>query len=88
MRGGSKDILCNYPKPLFQSDAKHEAIINDFFYSHANKTYYQQKKIAFAVSLILKVRVFNISYVEHNKIEQESGDFLKNFIVTSCYITL
>ena len=31
MRGGSKDILCNCPKPLFQSKAVHDAIANDFF---------------------------------------------------------
>ena len=43
----------------------HEAIVNNFFYSYANKTYYHQKKMAFAFSLILKVRVFNISYIEH-----------------------
>ena len=44
-------------KPQFQSEAKCKAIdmkIN--FYTHANKTHFQQKD--FAIGLVLKVRVF------------------------------
>ena len=44
-------------KALFQSEAKCEAIdMKMIFYSHANKTYFHHR--GFAVSLVLKVRVF------------------------------
>ena len=46
------------PKPLFQSEAKCEAIdMKMSFYSHANKTHFPQNK-GFALSLTLTVRVF------------------------------
>ena len=45
------------PKPLFQSEAKCEAIDTTMtFYFHANKIHFHKK--GFAVSLVLKVRVF------------------------------
>ena len=31
MTGGSKDIVCNCPKPPFQTKAMHDTIANDFF---------------------------------------------------------
>ena len=47
----------NCPKPLFQSEAKCEAIdVKMIFSSHANKTHFHMKD--FALSLFLKVRVF------------------------------
>ena len=45
------------PKPLFQSEAKCEAIDTTMtFYSRANKIHFHKK--SFTVSLVLKVRVF------------------------------
>ena len=47
------------PKPLFQSDAKWEAIdMKIGFHSHANKTHYHDK--GFALSLVLNVRVLEL----------------------------
>ena len=44
-------------KPLFQSEAKYEAIdMEIIFFSHANKTRLHNE--GFALSLVLKVRVF------------------------------
>ena len=43
----------NFPKPLFQSEAKYEAIMKMIFYSHANKTHFVKK--GFAPTLVLKV---------------------------------
>ena len=44
------------PKPLFQSEAKCEAIDGKvLFYSHANKPFHKK---GFALSLVLKVGVF------------------------------
>ena len=49
--------LC--PEPLFQSEAKCEAIdMKMIFHSHANKTHFQNK--GFALSHVLKVRAFGI----------------------------
>ena len=47
-----------YPKPLLQGDAKSKSIgMKIIFYRHANfKTHFHEK--GFAVSLVLKVRVF------------------------------
>ena len=61
MTGGSKDILCNCPKPLFRTKAMHDTIANDFFILMQMKLIIIRRKKAFAFSLILKVRVFNIS---------------------------
>ena len=51
-------LFSSCSKPLFQSEAKCEAIdiMLMIFYSHANKTSFHN--IGFAVSLILKVRGF------------------------------
>ena len=55
--GMKKGPLLTFPKPLFQSDAKCEAIdMKMAFHSHANKTHFHEK--GFALSLVLKVRVF------------------------------
>ena len=44
-------------KPLFQSEAECEAIdMEVIFYSHTNKTHFHKK--GFALSLVLKVRIF------------------------------
>ena len=52
-----KGSLFTCPKPLFQSDAKWEAIdIRMGFYSHVDKTHFQDK--GFALTLVLKLRVF------------------------------
>ena len=52
-----KGLLLICPKPLFQSDAKWEAIdMKIGFHSRENKTHYHDK--GFALSLVLKVRVF------------------------------
>ena len=52
-----KSPLLSCLKALFQSEAKCEAIdMKMIFYSHVNKTYFYHK--GFAVSLVLKVRVF------------------------------
>ena len=50
------------PMPLFQSEAKCEAMdmtIN--FHSHSNKTHFNKK--GFALSLLLKMRVFGIQKI-------------------------
>ena len=53
---GSKPFPSGH-KPLFQSEAKCEAIdVKTTFYSHANKTHFHKK--GFALSLILIMRVF------------------------------
>ena len=49
-------LFPNFPKPLFQSKAKCEAIslkIFFFFYSHTNKTHFHKKD--FAHSIVWKV---------------------------------
>ena len=52
-----KGPLLTCPEPLFQSNAKWEAIdMKMGFYSHANKTHFHEK--GFALSLVFKVRVF------------------------------
>ena len=43
-------LFPSYPKPLYQSEAEYEAIDMKIFHSHANETH--------ALSLVLKVRVF------------------------------
>ena len=50
----------SFPKPLFQSEAKCEAIMKTIFYSHANKTHFPMK--GFALRLVLKVYVFFITW--------------------------
>ena len=45
----------SYPNPLFQSEAKCEAIdMKMIFYSHANKTHFHKNGLA--LSLVFKVR--------------------------------
>ena len=47
----------SYAKPLFRSEAKYDVIDTKIiFYCHANKTHFRKK--GFALSLVLKVRVF------------------------------
>ena len=49
--------LFELPKPLFQNEAECEAIdMEMIFYSHKNKTHFHKK--GFALSLVLKVRIF------------------------------
>ena len=49
--------LFELAKPLFQSEAECEAIdMEMIFYSHTNKTHFHKK--GFALSLVLKVRIF------------------------------
>ena len=43
----------SFPKPLFQSEAKCEAIMKMNFYSRANKAHFPKK--GFALRLVLKV---------------------------------
>ena len=43
----------SFPKPLFQTEAKCEAIMKMIFYSHANKAHFPKK--GFALRLVLKV---------------------------------
>ena len=45
-------------EPLFQSEAKWEAIHVFFFHSNANKSHFEQK--GFAITLVLKVRVLEV----------------------------
>ena len=48
-------LFPNWPTPLFQSEAKCEAIdlkIFFFFYSHKNKTHFHKKGLALLESLI------------------------------------
>ena len=46
-------------EPLFQSEAKWEAIhVFFFFHSNANKTHFHQK--GFVITLVLKVRVLEV----------------------------
>ena len=45
-------------EPLFQSEAKLEAIHVFFFYSNANKTHFYQR--GFVLTLVLKVRVLEL----------------------------
>ena len=62
MRGergyGRWDLMLTFPcrpKPLFQSEAKCEAIdVKMISYSHANKTHFHKK--GFELSLLMKVR--------------------------------
>ena len=56
----SKRLFPSCPKPLFQSEAvcKDIALIFFLFYTHANKTHFHKK--GFALSLVLKVRVFGV----------------------------
>ena len=43
----------SFPKLLFQSEAKYEAIMKMIFYSHANKAHFPKR--GFALRLVLKV---------------------------------
>ena len=45
------------PWPLFQGEAKSEAIDRNLFHSHANKIHFHKKK-GFALSLSLKMKMF------------------------------
>ena len=53
----SNRLFQSCPKPLFQSEAKCEAIdMKMISYSHANKTHFHKK--GFTLGLVVKVRVF------------------------------
>ena len=43
----------SFPKPLFQTEAKYEAIMKMIFYSHANKAHFPKR--GFALRVVLKV---------------------------------
>ena len=53
----SNRLFQSCPNPLFQSEAKCEAIdMKMMSYSHANKTHFHKK--GFTLGLVVKVRVF------------------------------